>query len=524
MSTPLVGAELPETAAGSRRWCFADQLGPHFLDGDEQEVLLVESRAVFRRRRFHRRKAHLVLSALRHRAAELGPRGRLVSAEGYAAGLAEAGVSPAAPVSVCDPTTYPARRFVRSLAAGRVGPGAGSVALLAERGFAAPHAEFAAWVRERGRRRLTQDDWYRRTRRRLGLLVEPDGSPVGGSWSYDADNREPPPAGVARLADEVALAEPWWPTEDEIDAEVREDLDRLAAEGVDFAGEDGPRRFAVTRTEALVALERFLDGRLDAFGTYEDAILSGDRWLAHSLLSVPLNLGLLDPVEVARAAAARLASGARLASVEGFVRQVVGWRDYVWHLYWAQGEEYRERNALDAHEPLPAWFASLDAGGEVEAACLREALAAVRQEGWTHHIPRLMILGNWAMVHGYDPQATTAWFHEHFVDGYDWVMVPNVVGMALHADGGVMATKPYAAGGAYLDRMSDHCRGCRYDPRTRVGTRACPFTAGYWQFVNRHRDRLRGNPRTARAVATLDRLTDLDALLAQEAERGDSAP
>ncbi len=524
MTAPLVGGELPDRSPRTRRWCFADQLGPHFLDDERQQVLLVESHAVFRRRRFHRRKVHLVLSALRHRAAELGSRATLVRAQTYTAALAEAGVGPDAPVSVCDPTTYAARRLVRALADGRSGPGPGSVEVLAERGFAAPHAEFAAWVRERGQRRLTQDDWYRRTRRRLGLLVEPDGSPVGGSWSYDGDNREPPPAGATRLADAVDVADPWWPTEDEIDDEVREDLDRLAAEGVEFVGEDGPRRFAVTRAEALAALDRFLTGRLEAFGSYEDAILSGDRWLAHSLLSVPLNLGLLDPVAVARATADRLADGARLASVEGFVRQLVGWRDYVWHLYWAQGEDYRERNALAAHEPLPDWFASLDTAGEVEAACLRDTLSAVRQEGWTHHIPRLMILGNWAMLRGYDPQATTAWFHEHFVDGYDWVMVPNVVGMALHADGGVMATKPYAAGGAYLDRMSDHCGGCRYDPRTRVGERACPFTAGYWQFVHRHRDRLRRNPRTSRAVATLDRLKDRDELLAQEAARGDAAP
>jgi deoxyribodipyrimidine photolyase-related protein len=304
------------------------------------------------------------------------------------------------------------------------------------------------------------------------------------------------------------MPDPWWPEEDDIDAGVRDDLDRMEREGVRFLGEDGPRRFAVTAAEASVALEHFLAHRLDAFGPYEDAMLAGDRWMAHSLLSVPINLGLLDPVAVARAAEARLQHGARLASVEGFVRQVVGWRDYVWQLYWQQGEGYRERDALQAGAPLPSWFADLDPDRTVTAACLSDVLGSVREEGWAHHIPRLMVLGNWALQHGYDPQALTDWFHRSFVDGYDWVMVPNVVGMSQHADGGVMATKPYASGGAYIDRMSDYCGGCRYDPKVRVGDDACPFTAGYWAFVARHADVMGSNPRTSRAVAGLRRLSD----------------
>lgn len=520
----MLGVDLPQDAPGTIRWCFADQLGSHFVDDADDGVLLVESTGVFRRRVFHRRKAHLVLSAMRHRAAELGRRARYVTADSYVDGLAQAGIGPDRPVSVADPTTWGARRLVRRLADGGVGPGAGSVHVVQARGFASDHAEFAGWVADRGRRRLLQDDWYRRQRTRLGLLVEPDGSPVGGQWSFDEDNRERPPRKVDTLSDAVDLADPWWPEEDEVDEQVRRDLDAMAADGVQFLGEDGPRRFAVTATEAQAALGHFLEHRLEAFGRYEDAMLSGDRWMAHSLLSVPINLGLLDPVDVARAAEARLAHGARLASVEGFVRQVVGWRDYVWHLYWQQGEDYRDRNDLRATSPLPAWLRDLDADGTVKAACLSDTLASVRVDGWAHHIPRLMLLGNWALQHGYDPQAMTDWFHRSFVDGYDWVMVPNVVGMALHADGGVMATKPYVAGGAYVDKMSDYCRPCVYDPKVRVGEDACPFTAGYWAFVDRHRDRLGSNPRTSRAVSGLDRLSDRDAVLAQEAERGDTVP
>ncbi len=526
----LVALDLPERDEGSVRWCFADQLGPSFVDDPDGRVLLVETTSVFRRRAFHRRKAHLVLSALRHRAAELGDRAVHVRTATYAQGLTEAGVGPDAPVSVCDPTSWAARRFVRRLMSGEVGPGPGSVRLLAARGYASSHADFAAWAAGRGQRRLLQDDWYRRQRTRLGLLLEGDGQPLGGRWSFDEDNRERPPKGAATLADAVMsapltpLPEPWWPEEDDIDAAVRDDLDRMEREGVRFLGEDGPRRFAVTRAEGETALTHFLTHRLDTFGPYEDAMLAGDRWMAHSLLSVPMNLGVLDPVDVAGAAADRVQHGARLASVEGFVRQVVGWRDYVWQLYWHQGEGYRERDALQAGVPLPSWFADLDADGSVTAACLSDVLASVREEGWAHHIPRLMVLGNWALQHGYDPQAVTDWFHRSFVDGYEWVMVPNVVGMSQHADGGVMATKPYTAGGAYIDRMSDYCRGCRYDPKVRVGEDACPFTAGYWAFVARHADVMAANPRTSRAVAGLRRLGDREALLQQEADRGTAAP
>ena len=368
------------------------------------------------------------------------------------------------------------------------------------------------------------EDFYRDVRRHHEILLDRTGEPEGGRWNYDTENREPPPRRARRLADAVpGLGEPWWPAEDDIDRQVREDLDRWVADrgsGVRFVGEDGPRRFAVTRAEARQALDTFVTERLAAFGPYEDAMLAGDRWMAHSLLSVPLNLGLLHPLEVARRAEdAYRAGDAELAATEGFVRQVVGWREYVWHTYWHVGEDYRHRNGLAAHEPLPAWFADLDPDGEVRAACLSDALGAVREDGWTHHIQRLMVLGNWALQHGYDPELTTDWFHRTFVDGYDWVMLPNVVGMATHADRGLMMTKPYAAGGAYINRMSDHCGSCVYDPSTRLGEDACPFTAGYWAFLHRHREDLQANPRMRQAVRGLGRLRDLDGVLAQEAAR-----
>lgn len=488
------------------RWLFGDQLGPHFLDGPDQPVLMVEARGVFARHRFHRAKAQLVLSAMRHRAAELGDQCTYVRTDSYAEALD--GFDE--PLSVCHPTSHAALRFVH---------GRGDIEVVPARGFATSTDNFDRWVSSRGRRRLLMGDFYRDTRRRLGILMEGE-EPAGGRWSYDADNQEPPPRSAT-----LGVPEPDWPTEDEIDAEVRHDLDRWEREGhVTFLGADGPRRFAVTRAESLASFADFLTHRLTGFGPHEDAMLSADPWMAHSLLSAPLNLGLLDPIEVvARAEDAYLNGLAPLGSVEGFIRQVIGWREFVWHLYWHLPRSYRTRNELQARNPVPGWFANLEAES-VDAACLSDALASVRDRGWVHHIPRLMVLGNYAMQHGWDPAEVTDWFHRAFVDGYDWVMVPNVVGMSQFADGGVMATKPYAAGGAYINRMSDYCSSCAYDPRKRVGQDACPFTAGYWAFLHRNRERLATNPRMGQALSGLNRLSDLEAVIEQEAARGSAAP
>ena len=488
------------------RWLFGDQLGPHFLDDADQPVLMVEARGVFARRRFHRAKAQLVLSAMRHRAAELGDQCTYVRASSYTEALDGFGK----PLSVCHPTSHAARRFVH---------GRGDIEVVPARGFATSTEDFDRWVRSRGHGRLLMGDFYRDTRRLMGILMDGE-EPAGGRWSYDADNREPPPRSAS-----LGVPEPEWPTEDEIDTAARHDLDRWEREGhVTFLGADGPRRFAATRAEALAALADFVTHRLSGFGPHEDAMLSADPWMAHSLLSAPLNLGLLDPIEVITRAEDAYRNGlAPLGSVEGFIRQVIGWREFVWHLYWHLPESYRTRNELQAWDPVPGWFADLDAES-VDAVCLSDALRGVRDRGWLHHIPRLMVLGNYAMQHGWNPAEVTDWFHRAFVDGYDWVMVPNVVGMSQFADGGVMATKPYVAGGAYINRMSDYCSRCAYDPRKRAGQDACPFTAGYWAFLHRNRERLATNPRMGQSLSGLDRLSDLDAVIEQEAARGSAAP
>ena len=493
--------------ASSLRWLFGDQLGPHFLDGSDQDVLLIESKAVFARRRFHRQKVHLVLSAMRHRSAELGESCRYVRADTYGAAVREAARTAA--ISVCHPTSHDALELVRNL----------PVEILDARGFVATLEEFSGWADARGKRRLLLEDFYRQTRRQHDVLMDGD-QPTGGTWNFDHDNRQPPPS-----SGRLDVAEPWWPTEDEIDDEVRFDLDRWERAGeVSFLGKDGPRRFAATHNEAQAALQHFLTERLSSFGPFEDAMLSGDPWMAHSLLSAPLNLGLLEPLDVARQTEQAYRDGRiPIASAEGFIRQVIGWRDYVWHLYWHQPADYRDRNALRAHVSLPDWFSSLDAEA-VQARCLSDTLRQVDEHAWVHHIPRLMVLGNYALQHGWDPQEVTDWFHRAFIDGYDWVMVPNVIGMSQHADGGIMATKPYVAGGAYINRMSDYCRHCPYNPRLRTGENACPFTAGYWAFLHHHRERFAANPRMAQAVRGLDRLADLDVLLETHAQLDTQAP
>jgi len=489
----------------TRRWLFADQLGPQFLDTPDQPVLLVESRRVFERRRFHRAKAQLLLSALRHRAAELGDQAVFLRVDTYDEALERLGEQ----VTVVQPTSYAADRFVRSR---------GIEVVPSEGAFATSREDFAQWAV--GRKRLLMEDFYRWQRQRLDLLME-GSDPAGGKWNYDHDNREPPP----RMR-KLDLAEPWWPAEDDIDAQVREDLDRWERDGhASFVGADAPRWAPATRWEAQAALAHFVEHRLAAFGPHEDAMLAEDPWMAHSALSPALNLGLLHPLECVRMAEDAYRSGAApLASVEGYIRQVIGWREYIWSIYWHVPADYRLRNAMQADHDLPEWFRTLDAAEEVTANCLKSVLTDLRERGWVHHIPRLMVLSNYAMQRGWSPEQVTAWFHEVFVDGYDWVMLPNVVGMSQHADGGLMATKPYAAGGAYINRMSDYCGGCVYDPKVRVGPSACPFTAGYWAFLERNADRLSGNRRMLQPLAGLARLTDREAVVEQEQQRGSAAP
>lgn len=366
-----------------------------------------------------------------------------------------------------------------------------------DRHFFVTVREFAAYAA--GRKSLRMEYFYREQRRRHGVLMRDDGQgavPIGGQWNYDADNREAfGRAGPGALPPRATF---------EPDAVTREVIALVASR---FAGHPGRlERFAwpVTRAQALQALRAFVADRLPSFGRYQDAMWPGEPWLYHAHLSAALNLKLLNPREVVAAAEAAYHAGhAPLASAEGFIRQILGWREYVRGVYWTQMPGYAERNALDAREDLPAWYWT----GATDMACLRDALAQTLTHGYANHIQRLMVTGLYALMLGVQPRQVHAWYLAVYVDAVEWVELPNTLGMGLYADGGVMGSKPYVATGKYIDRMSPYCAGCRFDPAQRTGDRACPFTTLYWDFLMRHEATLAKNPRMALQLKNAARLT-----------------
>jgi deoxyribodipyrimidine photolyase-related protein len=348
--------------------------------------------------------------------------------------------------------------------------------------FVSVPADFDAHAKSAAAR-VTMDVFYRGMRRKTGLLMD-GGEPAGGKWNYDAANRERPVRGL-RFAP-VPRFEP--------DAITREVIAMVERRFAGHPGIVGDFALAVCRRDALAALEQFCAQRLDTFGPWQDAMIAGERTMSHSLLSAYINTGLLHPLEVCERAELAYRNGtARLSSVEGFIRQVIGWREYIWRVYWKLMPEYRARNALGADLPVPAMYRT----GDTAMFCLREALAQVRETAYAHHIVRLMVLGNFALIAGFDPIETNDWFWSMFIDGYDWVMVPNVIGMSLHADGGYVGTKPYCASANYINTMSDYCKHCRYDRKATTTDDACPFNALYWDFVARNADRFARNQRMA---------------------------
>jgi deoxyribodipyrimidine photolyase-related protein len=489
------------------RVLFADQLGPHFVES--QDVIIPEVLGPLRRRRYHRQKAHLILSALRHRAAELGTRAEIRRGETYHDVLG--GLD----ASVVNPTSWGLRSLVADLGQ------KARVEVLPSRGFMASEEVFQQWASGQSTR-LLMENFYRHQRRETGILMVPGSGgelePEGGRFNFDHDNRQPPPKGQETLGVEP----PWYPVEDAIDHEVREYLDAREASGeLSFVGADGPRLFPATRQEALAALEHFVTTRLATFGPHEDAAMQGDWAMSHSLLSPALNLGLLDPREVVDRVVIEYQAGlVELPSAEGFIRQIMGWRDWVWHLYWHGGPDFVQSNYLEQHQPLPTWWSELDSS-DIRSRCVAHVLEEVHTRGWSHHINRLMVLGSFALQRGFNPRALNDWFVDVFVDATPWVMPANVIGMSQYADGGRVATKPYTSGGAYLNTMTNYCGSCVFRPTIRVGEKACPMSAGYWNFLHKHQDALRGNHRLSKPLAGLTRLSDLEQVLEQESSRSE---
>jgi deoxyribodipyrimidine photolyase-related protein len=371
-----------------------------------------------------------------------------------------------------------------------------------DRHFFTSIREFAAHAE--GRKSLRMEYFYREQRKRHHVLMQGAGQdaeqgdrPIGGQWNFDADNR-----GAFGAAGPGAVPQRTCFEPDAITREV------ISLVNVRFARHPGGLAgfaWPVTRAQALQSLRAFIKERLPLFGRYQDAMWPGNPWLYHAHLSAALNLKLLNPREVVAAAEAAYGEGhAPLASVEGFIRQILGWREYVRGIYWTQMPGYAERNAQGAQQDLPAWYWT----GATDMACLHDALAQTLTHGYANHIQRLMVTGLYALMLGVQPQQVHAWYLAVYVDAVEWVELPNTLGMSQYADGGVMGSKPYIATGKYIQRMSPHCKGCRYDPAQRSGDSACPFTTLYWDFLMRHEASLAKNPRMALQVKNVVRLTD----------------
>lgn len=372
------------------------------------------------------------------------------------------------------------------------------VELRADDRFIATHEEFSTWAE--GRNELRMEYFYRLMRKKTGFLMEGD-APEGGQWNYDKDNRAPP-------KDHMVFPDrPEWP----VDAITQDVLTLVKSRFDNHFGDLEPFEYPVTRAAAEKYLAWFVDVALTDFGTFQDAMVEGEALMYHSHLSGLINVGLLDARECCAAAEAAYREGkAPLNAVEGFIRQIIGWREFIRGIYWLKMPDYAESNALGATRDLPEWFWT----GETRMNCMRQSILETKQSAYAHHIQRLMVIGNFSMLAGLNPKQVQEWFLLVYHDAFEWVEMPNVVGMALYADGGVFASKPYASSGAYIDKMSNYCGNCSYSVAKKNGPKACPFNYLYWNFLMENRDVLSGNQRMGMMYGTLGRMKDekLDAV------------
>jgi deoxyribodipyrimidine photolyase-related protein len=480
-----------------------DQLTPHIssLEGADPAtttILICEVAAEATYVKHHKRKIAFLFSAMRHFAEELRSEGWTVD---Y--------VQLDDPENSCSFTGEVARAMARHGATSLTVTEPGEWRVLGEMQawedllgipvtitpdtrFIASHAEFEAWAE--GRKALRMEYFYRDMRRKTGLLMEGD-DPAGGQWNFDHDNRKPASGGSLLMPHPLRHAP---------DAITQEVLALVVDRFADHFGSLDDYWFGATREQAEAAFAHFLKSALPDFGDYQDAMLVGERFLYHSVVSMYLNCGLLDPLALCRAVEAEYQAGrAPLNAAEGFIRQIIGWREYVRGIYWREGPDYARRNALGATRPLPAFYWT----AETDMACIRAAVEQTRDEAYAHHIQRLMVTGTFALIAGIDPHELHEWYLAVYADAYEWVEVPNTVGMSQFADGGLLASKPYAASGAYIDRMSDYCGGCRYNVKLKAGPDACPYNYLYWDFISRHEDRFVKNPRMAQMVRTYQRMS-----------------
>lgn len=462
----------------------------HRENKQQVQIILIESGNYARQRPYHQQKLVLVWSAMRHFAAELEADGWQVTYE-----ITADFVTPLqawikkyqiTELQITTPCDRPFFKLIQNLNLNC------KLTFLADDHFLWSREEFITWAKSR--KRLLMEDFYRQGRKRFNILM--DGKqPVGGKWNYDQENRKPPKK-------KLDTPTPLTFKPDRITQEV---IAWVKQEKFSNYGRIEPFSWAVTRQQAQQVLTHFVQTSLSTFGTYQDAMVTEEYTLWHSLISPYLNLGLLEPIEVIDAVeTAYYQQELPLNSVEGFIRQVMGWREYMHGIYHFQPENYSQNNWFDHQQPLPEFF--WDAS-KTQMNCLHQTLTQIEETAYGHHIQRLMIISNFALIAGISPQEIENWFHSAFIDAYDWVMQTNVIGMGQFADGGILASKPYAASANYINKMSDYCGNCQYNKSDRTGEKACPFNFFYWNFLSRHRDRLKSLGRMNLVLSHLQRLS-----------------
>lgn len=475
-------------------WILGDQLSPThsaLMAGDKanDRVLMIESKARGAFMRYHQQKLVLVYSAMRHFAKELRAAGWSVDYTRVEENLKfeealQRHVDRRAP---CEIHLAQPNSFLETEAVGKICRKLSvTLRLIPTAQFICNRDEFSNEFS--GKVRLLMEHHYRRVRQKTGYLMQGE-SPEGDQWNFDSDNRL---TLIDWKKERLPLPPPLPKVEP--DAITREVVEVVKREFGDHPGRAEDLWVPVTREESLRWLADFVEHRLPRFGDFEDLMLTDEPILFHSVLSPMLNLGLLTPQECVEAAiTAYRAKRVPLNAVEGFVRQIIGWREYIYGNYWLRGPHYRDLNGLNATRPLPSWFYT----GETPMNCLSQVLRQTLALGWNHHIQRLMVIGNFVLLTGIRPQEALGWYLEMYIDAFDWVMMANVIGLVCHADDGRVATKPYAASGAYIQRMSNYCEGCRFNPKEKTGPGACPFNYLYWNFYDAHAERFAKNQRTS---------------------------
>ena len=456
------------------------------------EIVFIESHDMLTSRKWHAQRLFFILSTVEHLKSELiesGFRVHSIRAENIRGGVEELRLNyPGISIVSTNPSSRPLTEILISL----------DIELVPNDNFLTTGEQFSQWAS--GYKSLTMEYFYRWQRKRLDILMDGN-EPVGGQWNLDEENRLPPPRPKKGQAPHV-WPQPLYFQPDDIDQAV---INRLGE--FESWGQAPNGTWATTRSGALQQLDHFIENALAGFGPYEDAMPTDSWTVNHSVVSPYLNVGLLHPIEVVEAALRKYEQGGvPLSSIEGFVRQIIGWREYINRIYWHFPDSYRNENALNSDRKLLPLFMDPQA---TQMNCMSSVVTDVHERAWVHHIPRLMLLSNLAQLAGIKPQELLNWMRNHFIDAADWVMVPNVIGMGMHADGGAMMTKPYIAGGAYISRMSNYCGGCRFDPKKRTGDDACPFTTLYWDYLDRNKDQFASNHRMSRPVAAAAQREDL---------------